>query len=145
MFATHKSDVIMSVMSLCPKSLCPKSTVCLAIYLGEHQTKYQNSRHWSFVKGIHRWPVDSPHKGPVTQKAVPFHDIIMYHGFGCIVYRFRCSLYWPRLFKTSITFRIWISIFFVITLWGLMNNPHNNHNVVKLIGWTLVNNQSPRI
>ena len=23
-------------------------------------------RYWPFVRGIHRWPVDSPHKGPVT-------------------------------------------------------------------------------
>ena len=23
--------------------------------------------YWAFVRGIHRWPVDSPHKGPVTR------------------------------------------------------------------------------
>ena len=34
-------------------------------------------QHWPFVKGIHRWPVDSPHKGPVMWKALPCHDIIM--------------------------------------------------------------------
>ena len=28
-------------------------------------------------EGIHRWPVDSPHKGPVTQKMFPFDDVIM--------------------------------------------------------------------
>ena len=27
--------------------------------------------------GIHRWPVSSPHKGPVTRKMFPFDDIIM--------------------------------------------------------------------
>ena len=27
--------------------------------------------------GIHRWPVDSPHKGPVTRKMFPFDDVIM--------------------------------------------------------------------
>ena len=32
--------------------------------------------YWSFVRGIHWWPVDSPHKGPVIQKASPYHDII---------------------------------------------------------------------
>ena len=26
---------------------------------------------------IHRWPVDSPHKGPVTRKMFPFDDVIM--------------------------------------------------------------------
>ena len=25
-------------------------------------------RHWPLMRGIHRWPVDSPHKGPVMQK-----------------------------------------------------------------------------
>ena len=30
-----------------------------------------------FVRGIHRWPVDSPHKGTVTWKGFPMHDVIM--------------------------------------------------------------------
>ena len=30
-----------------------------------------------FVRGIHRWSVNSPHKGPVTPKMFPFDDIIM--------------------------------------------------------------------
>ena len=29
------------------------------------------------MRGIHRWPVNSPHKGPVTWKMFPFHDVIM--------------------------------------------------------------------
>ena len=33
--------------------------------------KHWSPRHWPFVRGNHRWPVDSPHKGPVTWKA--FH------------------------------------------------------------------------
>ena len=32
---------------------------------GAHQTKHQSSASLAFVEGIHRWPVDSPHKGPV--------------------------------------------------------------------------------
>ena len=31
----------------------------------------------AFVWGIHRWPVNSPHKGTVTRKIFPFHDVIM--------------------------------------------------------------------
>ena len=27
--------------------------------------------------GIHRWPMNSPHKGPVTRKMFPFDDVIM--------------------------------------------------------------------
>ena len=46
-------------------------------------------RHWwkssaslAFVRGINRWPVNSPHKGPVTRKMLPFDDVIMLPGFG---------------------------------------------------------------
>ena len=28
------------------------------------------------MRGIHRWPVNSPHKWPVTRKAFPFDDVI---------------------------------------------------------------------
>ena len=29
------------------------------------------------MRGIHRWPVNSPHKEPVTRKIFPFDDVIM--------------------------------------------------------------------
>ena len=32
------------------------------------QRKHQSSVSLAFVRGIHRWPVDSPHRGPVTRK-----------------------------------------------------------------------------
>ena len=32
-------------------------------------------RHWPFVRGIHRSPVNSPHKRPVMGKLVPFDDV----------------------------------------------------------------------
>ena len=31
----------------------------------------------AFVWGIHRWPVNSPHKWPITRKMFPFDDVIM--------------------------------------------------------------------
>ena len=34
-------------------------------------------RHWPFVRGIHRLPVNSPHKWPVTRKIFPFDDVIV--------------------------------------------------------------------
>ena len=38
-----------------------------------------------FVRGIHRWSVDSSHKGPVTRKMFPFDDVIMMfkRGYKC--------------------------------------------------------------
>ena len=31
----------------------------------------------AFVRGIHRWPVNSPYKGLVTRKMFPFDNVIM--------------------------------------------------------------------
>ena len=39
--------------------------------------KTSNSASLAFVRGIHRWPVNSPHKWPVTRKMFPFDDVIM--------------------------------------------------------------------
>ena len=44
---------------------------------GADQIKHQNSASLAFVRGIHRWPVNSPHKGSVTQEMFPFYDVIM--------------------------------------------------------------------
>ena len=41
------------------------------------QSKHQSSASLAFVRGIHRGPVNSPHKGPVTRKMLPFDDVIM--------------------------------------------------------------------
>ena len=34
-------------------------------------------RHWPFVRAIHRSPVNSPHKRPVTRKMLSFDDVVM--------------------------------------------------------------------
>ena len=54
---------------------------CLINRLFKAQTKEnQSSASLDFVRGIHRWPVNSPHKGAVTRKMLPFDNVIMlYH------------------------------------------------------------------
>ena len=49
------------------------STVCS----GADDRKHQSSASLAFVWGIHRWPVNSPHKWPVTRKMFPFDDVII--------------------------------------------------------------------
>ena len=39
--------------------------------------EHQSSASLAFVWGIHWWPVNSTHKGPVTRKMSPFDDVIM--------------------------------------------------------------------
>ena len=48
------------------------------VYSDSDQRKHQSSASLAFVWGIHRWPVNSPHKWPVTRKMFPFHDAIMH-------------------------------------------------------------------
>ena len=45
-------------------------------YSGADQSKHQSSASLAFVWGIHRSPVNSPHKGPVTRKMFPFDDVM---------------------------------------------------------------------
>ena len=49
------------------------------VYSGTDETKHQSPASRAFVRGIHRLPVNSPHKGPVTRKMFPF-DVIMLRG-----------------------------------------------------------------
>ena len=51
--------------------------VYLIVYSDAHQIKHQSSASLAFVRGIHRGPVNSPHKWPVTRKMFPFDDVIM--------------------------------------------------------------------
>ena len=45
---------------------------------GADQRKHQSSASLVLVRGIRRWPVNSPHKAPVTRKMCPFDDVIMF-------------------------------------------------------------------
>ena len=70
----HYIDVIMrAVAPQITSVFIAYSTVCS----GVDQRKHQSSASPTFVRGIHWWPVNSPHKGPVTQKMFPFDDVIM--------------------------------------------------------------------
>ena len=48
-----------------------------SVYSGADQRKHRSSASLAFVRGIHRSPVNSPHKWPVTRKMFPFDDVIM--------------------------------------------------------------------
>ena len=55
------------------------TSVYSTVYSGADQSKHQSSASLAFVWGIHRGPVNSPHKWPVTRKMFPFDDVIMTH------------------------------------------------------------------
>ena len=53
------------------------TSVYSIVYSCAHQRKRQSSALLAFAQGIHRWPVNSPHKWPVTRKMFPLDDVIM--------------------------------------------------------------------
>ena len=53
------------------------SIVCSTVCSSADQRKHQISASLALERGIHQWPVDSPHEGPVTQKMFPIDDVIM--------------------------------------------------------------------
>ena len=66
------SDVTVSGMA---SQITGISTVCSMVC--SYQRKHKNSASLALVSGIHRWPVYSTHKRPVTLKMFPFDDVIM--------------------------------------------------------------------
>ena len=64
-------------MSYMASQITSISTVWSVVCSGAHRRKHQTSALLAFVRGNHRRPVNSPHKGPVTRKMFPFDDVIM--------------------------------------------------------------------
>ena len=71
------NDVIMSAMA---SQITSHTIVYSSVWSDVDQRKHQSSASLAFVRGIHRWPVNSPTKGPVTWKMFPFDDVIMVNG-----------------------------------------------------------------
>ena len=68
------SDFIMSTME---SQMTSVSTVYSNVCWGTDQRKHQSSASLAFVREIPRWPVNFPHKRPVTWKMFPLDYVIM--------------------------------------------------------------------
>ena len=74
MITLHYNDVIMRSMA---SQITTLTIVCSTVYSGADKGKHPSSASLAFVRGFQRWPMNSPHKGPVTQKMFSFDDVIM--------------------------------------------------------------------
>ena len=85
-------------MSTIASQITSLTIVYSIVYLRADERKHQSSAILAFVRGIHRRPVNSPHKGPVTRKMFPIDDVIMRntyivrrtHSSHCIVFYWLC-------------------------------------------------------
>ena len=71
--SNHYRDVMKSAMV---SKITDVSIVCSTVFSVADRRKHQSSALLACVRGIHQWPVNSPHKEPVTRKN-PFDDVIM--------------------------------------------------------------------
>ena len=82
---SHYSDVTMGMMA---SQITSFTIVYSTVFSGADQRKHQSSALLAFVRGIHRQPVNSPHKWPITQKLLTFDDdfmqCILFHSGKCI-------------------------------------------------------------
>ena len=102
----HQHDVIMSMMA---PQITGLMIVYSTVYSGTDQRKHQSSASLAFVRGIHRWPVNSPHKGPVTRKMFPFDDVNWHSWYSLIgpifdnfqkSHKIQCHDSWPPVMRS---------------------------------------------
>ena len=89
----HYRDVIMNTMA---SQITNLEIVYSTVYSGAYQRKHQSSASLAFVRGIHRWPVNSSHKWPVTRKMFPFDDVIMNSCINISAWMHDCLLEWLK-------------------------------------------------
>ena len=71
---THYSDVMTDAMASQITSL---PIVNSTVYSGADKGKTSKLRVTGLLRGIHRWPVSSPHKCPVTRKMLRHHEMYL--------------------------------------------------------------------
>ena len=100
-------------MSAMASEITSLTIVYSTVYSGVDQKKYRSSASLSFVRGIHRRPVNFPHKGSVTRKIFPFDDVIM--DYDTISAIFKCDHI--RQSSTSIYFLYIVGLFAFIYIY----------------------------
>ena len=89
-------------MAIVASQITGNLSVCSTVCLGYVQRNIKAPRYWRVVRGIHQSPVDFLHKGSVTRKMFPCHDIIMFKSpsvesfrslYNYILYNFRTMEY----------------------------------------------------
>ena len=97
----HYNGVIVSAMGSQNTSL---AIVYSTVYSGTVERKHQSSVSLAFVRGIHRCPVNSPYKGPVTRKCFHLMTSSCSYSSGVMLARYcrlniRISIFWNQAFR----------------------------------------------
>ena len=110
-------------------------------YSGADQRKHQSSASLAFVRGIHRSPVNSPHKRPVTRKMFPFDDVIILELLCSVTSSQNCILQCHITYSAIMT-RAGYWSDYIWWLWGggsVGRMCKKYVHLVRVLGWTSVN------
>ena len=103
---------------------CLFSSLC-----GPSSKKPQNLRYWRIVRGIHRWSVNSPHRGPVTRKR--FHLMTSW----CVLVHVVLSISFSASKASLKDMGKWITcIRYVLITWPQRNKTQLNY-VYTFVGY----------
>ena len=94
-------------MSAMASQIAGVSIVWLTVCSSEHQRKHQGSTSQTFVRVIHRWPVDTHHKELVTRKMFPFDDLLSYAN---LLWLSLGKFDWCRYVITFLYVQFWIRL-----------------------------------
>ena len=103
----HNNDAIKGAIA---SEITSLTIVFSTVYLDTDQRKHQSSASLAFVRGgIHRRPVNSPHKRPVTRKMFPFDDVIVYSTYSmpCLFIDAKVII---ALMPVTQPYRIWFHV-----------------------------------
>ena len=89
------------------------SIVYSIVCSGADQRKHQNPASLAFLRGIHLWSVNTPHKWPVTRKMFPFDNVIMkavsiFYGIHC-----RSNLRWA-IYLSNVDLNLHFGPFWIV-------------------------------
>ena len=101
-------------------------------------------RHWPFVRGIHQWPVDSPHKRPVIRKTFPCQDAIIHsenrnmasvRNWSSKAKKWTCWWHIKIVLEWLCLFKLWIKFVKLNAFNGIMcswwNKSQQHDDVIK--------------
>ena len=79
--------------------------VYLTFYSGKDQRKYQSSVSLAFVRRIHRWRVNSPHKVPVTRQGFHLMTSSWFDGITNVLFKLSIAMHgvWMYLYGAETT------------------------------------------
>ena len=129
-------DVTMSIMASQITSIL---IICFTVCADADKKKHQSSASLAFVRGIHQWPVNSFHKGPLTPNRCLFADLVMFLALKWLFVNKAKQNKTDQMHRLNwnIQFNVWISwakyVNKLFCLWWVLcwtgNLEHNSHYI----------------